>query len=280
MFPAGLVGYRTRSEVLSSGERIRVVEIGPVDGKPVVFIPGLGCSIWDFNRTLAPVAEAGFRAIAIDVRGHGLSDKPDDDELYSTDALVRHLIDIFDTLGITQAAIVGHSMGGALAAHLALRAPDRVRALVLISPVGFGIARVADIGRALLPRWMGPVAQAGLRRAVVEAGLRLVYSSRVHVTERNVDEYWAPSQFSRFVPAMRCLLHHFRWTVFANAELERMRSPCLIIRGGCDRVVRAPRAPFTLPSMFREVIVADAGHLPHDEAPDRVNAEIIAFLRQ
>ena len=280
MFPAGMPGYEVRSLEVASGERIRVVEAGPASGRPVLFIPGWGCSIWDFNRTLAPVAEAGFRAIAIDLRGHGLSDIPGDDSLYRTDALVRHLGDVFDALELSHAAIIGHSMGGALAVHFALARPDTVRSLVLISPVGFGDTHVAMLGRTCTPPWVTPLARLTFRRWTVAAGLRLLYRTPGHADARNVDEYWAPSQFQGFVPAMRAVLHGFRWTRFTDAEIARLGTPCLLVRGGRDPVVRPSRPPVPVPPAGRELRIAEAGHLPHDEAAGRVNPAIIAFLSE
>ena len=280
MFPGGMPGYRTRFVELATGERARVVEVGPEDGPPVVFVGGWACSIWDFNQTLAPVAAAGFRVLALDPRGHGLSDMPSGDALYTTDALVLHVLDTLDALGIGRAAMVGHSMGAALSVHCALRAPTRVSALVLIGAVGFGDTWPAEFGRALSPRWTLPFMRASLRRWVVAVGLRLVYGPATSVDERNIDEYWAPSQFDGFIPAMRAVLHGFRWSRFTSEELARVPVPAFVIRGGYDRVVQAPDTPLTLPPMFRELLIPEAGHLPHDEAPQRVNAAIIAFLTE
>ena len=280
MFPAGLPGYRTRWERMPSGERIRVVETGPEDGPAVVFVGGWGCSVWDFNRTLAPVAAAGFRVLAIDPRGHGLSDMPGDEALYTTEAMVRHMSEVLDVLELPRASIVGHSMGGAIAVHLALRSPDRIAALVLISAVGLGIARPAEILRDLSPRWIIRLGRIALRRTVIALGLRFVYGPLASIDDRNVDEYWAPSQFDGFVPAMRSLLHHFRWTPFTSEELARVEAPMLSIRGGHDRIVRAPNLRPVPGPAFRELIVPEAGHLSHDEAPARVNEQIIAFLQE
>ena len=278
MFPAGLPGYRVLMQPLPSGERVRVVEAGPTSAPPVVLVPGWGCSAWDFNRTIAPLANAGHRVIAIDPRGHGLSDMPDDASLYATDAMVLQLRDVLDVLGLDQPSIIGHSMGGALAMHLALAAPERVQSLVLISAVGFGDTPIAHFGRVCSPSLVTPVLRRAFRRWVVAAGLHLLYRTTGHADERNVDEYWAPSQFDGFVPAMRALLHRFRWSRFTAGEIARLAMPCLIVRGGRDGVVRPCEPPMPMPPAGRELVIGEAGHLPHDEAPDRVNAEILSVL--
>ncbi len=237
--------------------------------------------ITSHGRHFAKLAErlAGrFHVVALDLRGHGLSDMPSGDAPYATDALITHLADVLDVLGLSRASLVGHSMGGGLALHLALRAPHRVHSVVVISAVGLGVTRPAELGRALSARWFDPFGRAALRRWAVAIGLRLVYGPRARIEARNIDEYWAPSQFEGFVPAMRALLQGFRWSHFTPEELARVASPVLAIRGGHDRVVRAPYPPMQLPPAFTELLVPEAGHLAHDEAPERVNAAIIAFL--
>lgn len=278
MFPAGLAGYRVRFEMLASGERIRVIELGPEDGQPVVFIGGWACSVWDHHLTYPAMAAAGYRAIGVDLRGHGLSDMPEDSALYTTDAMVAHLIDVLDVLGVAHPAIVGHSMGGALGVHVALRAPGRVGALVLVSSIGFGVALPPTIGRVLARRWIVRAARFLLRRPVVAVGLRILYCARDRVDAQNVDEYWAPSQFTGFVPAMRALLERFRWSPFTPEELSRIVVPCLLVRGGRDPIIRRPKEPVRLPPGSRELLIEEAGHLPHDEAPDRVNQALLEFL--
>jgi pimeloyl-ACP methyl ester carboxylesterase len=276
MFPAGEPAYRVTFLTLRSGERVRVIETGPVAGHPVVCVGGWACSAWDFHRTLPALAAAGYRALAIDLRGQGLSDKPSDGALYDTSALVDHVREVLDVLQLGCPALVGHSMGGAIALHLTMRDVERCRGTALISPVGFGDIPIARLGRILSPPW-SPI-QWFVRRGLIGVALRVLYTNRECVTPRNIDEYWAPTQFSTFVPAQRATLHRFRWTPFTDAELAVVRTPALIIRGVRDPVVRVPSAPRKLPPVFQELTIAGAGHLPHDEAPDVAHAALIDFL--
>ena len=278
MFPAGAPEYRVRFEQLASGERVRVIESGPTAGTPLVFFGGWGCTVWDFNRTYPAMVAAGYRIIGVDLRGHGLSDMPSGEAPYTTEAMIAHGTEILDVLGITRPVIIGHSMGGALVAHLAMRHPGAVRGVVLVGAIGFGVARTPEVGRALSPKWAMPIARFLLRRAAVAAGLRILYVNDALVDERNVDEYWAPSQFHGFVPAMRALLHGFRWNRFTPGEILSIGVPCLLVRGARDPIVERPRDPVRLPAGSRELVIENAGHLPHDERPDLVNAALLEFL--
>src|SRR4051812_1095975 len=125
------------SRVTVGDYELNCVEKG--DGPPLVLIHGLAgdLSAW------APQLEAWssrYRVIAFDNRGAGQSTQVD--EPISTEDMAHDTLMLMDELGIDNACIVGRSMGGAIAQHIALRAPDRVRALVLcasfakLDPVG------------------------------------------------------------------------------------------------------------------------------------------------
>src|SRR5450759_3435188 len=73
MFPAGEPDYRVSFPRLRSGIKIRAVERGDPASPPVVLVHGWGCSSYTFHRNMPALAGAGFRAIAVDLKGHGLS---------------------------------------------------------------------------------------------------------------------------------------------------------------------------------------------------------------
>src|SRR5437868_5996879 len=91
MFPANESGYRVSFVRLASGIRIRVVERGSESGLPVLMLPGWGSTVYIWRRNFRAIAEAGFRAIAVDLKGSGLSDKPLGESEYTSEALVAHL---------------------------------------------------------------------------------------------------------------------------------------------------------------------------------------------
>src|SRR5438874_13730621 len=112
MFPAGDPAYRVSYPRLESGLKVRVIERGPSSSPPIVLVHGWGCSVYVFRRNMPALADAGFRAIAVDLKGHGLSDKPIGPEDYTIDSLVEHLREILDALGLERPALAGHSLGG------------------------------------------------------------------------------------------------------------------------------------------------------------------------
>ena len=94
MFPSGDAAYRVQFPRLRSGLKVRVVERGDPASPPVLFVHGWGCSVYVFRRNMPALADAGYRAMAVDLKGHGLSDKPISPDEYTIDAMVEHLRDI------------------------------------------------------------------------------------------------------------------------------------------------------------------------------------------
>jgi 4,5:9,10-diseco-3-hydroxy-5,9,17-trioxoandrosta-1(10),2-diene-4-oate hydrolase len=280
MYPAGRSDVATRFVTLRSGLRVRVLEAGPTRGEPVFFVHGWGCSIYVFRRNYAALANAGYRVVGADLKGHGLSDKPLDTAEYTLEAMGRHVLEIMDALALSRAALVGHSLGGALAVRTALQAPERVSHLALLAPVGFGVVNLLRLVQLLTPRLIAPLLPYVVPRWTVAAGLHMVYGGIGTFDARDVDEYWAPTQFPEFVLAMRELLHAFYWDPGERGELSRLAQPTLVMFGTRDRVVQ-PGALETVVGCLphgRYELVKGGGHTIAEEAPGQVNAALLAHF--
>lgn len=277
MFPAGRPELRTKYLDLASGMRVRAVECGEHGAPMIVLLHGWGCSVYVFRENLAPLAAAGFHAIAIDLKGHGLSDKPTSAGEYRLDSMRLHVIEILDALGAHDVVLAGLSMGAALAAHVAAAHPGRVRGVVLGSPVGFeGIPGLWAI-RGVTPLPIAPLLPRIATRAVIATILRFVTGKLRRITRRDVDEYWAPTQFPEFTVAMRRLLHEFTW----NAPVAASGVPGLLISGTRDPLLSRSRARSFARGTpgLRHIEIRGAGHVVYDEAPLAVNEAMIEFLR-
>jgi pimeloyl-ACP methyl ester carboxylesterase len=277
----------TRWITTASGERVRVVEGGPADGDTVVFLHGWACSVYAFNRNLVPLARAGLRVIAFDLRGHGLSDKTVIASAYDLPSMAVHVREVLDALGIERTAVVAHSMGGAIAMQLAIMQPERVCALALLASVGFGTVDLLSLGRWLTPNVVTPAISRATRvvpRAAIALGLGFAWGSIGAPSQRDVDEYWAPTQFPEFVHALRHLLHAFRWDHGSESELRQLVMPTLVVSGTRDRIVRGGRV--AAERLARHIprstlhVVQGAGHVLPEEAAAEVNEQLLAFLRE
>jgi len=281
-YPAGSP-FRAQYRVVD-GTRLRMIDTGR--GTPVVFIHGFGASLYSWRKTLSPVLAAGYRVIAFDNRGFGFSDKPapgggaGGGKPYSNAAYARLVVALLDSLGLPSAVLVGHSMGGAIAAEVALAYPARVRGLVLIDAAGFGV-RWPGILRA--GRWPGAggVATALRGRWVTERLLRFMYADPRNVTEQDVDQYYAPVSEPGYGRALRGVLREFRFDTLVG-RLHSVAAPTLVVWGAEDRLIpvadgmrlaaELPRGAF--------VVIPRTGHAAADESADEVNGLLVTFLKE
>ena len=127
-------------QIETNGIRIHAVTQG--EGPAVLFCHGFPGLWYSWRHQMPVVAEAGFRAIAIDMRGYGRSDRPLTATEYGNQTIVADLTGVLDALGEKQAVFVGHDFGAQAAWAAALHAPERVRGVVSLAvPYGVGFAR-------------------------------------------------------------------------------------------------------------------------------------------
>jgi pimeloyl-ACP methyl ester carboxylesterase len=282
MFPAGRAGYDVRWLTLPSGLRVRSVSCEPEQrttrrGAPIaLFVHGWACSVYTWHRNLRPVADAGVEAVAYDLRGHGLSDKPLDPASYTLPAMARELGDVIDARGNERTVLVAHSMGAAIALRLALDMPGRVAGLVLAAPVGFGAITPMRLVHWLTPRPVESVLPYMMPRWAFRLGLWRAYGRIGRPTPRDVEEYWAPTQDPRFIRACCRLSSAFDWSDGDPEELARVRCPTTVLFGGRDHLVKESacrRFVDCIPGA-RVEIVPGAGHAIPEEVPDALNAAV------
>jgi len=274
LYPAGTALQARYVRV--EGTNIRYVDTGR--GTPVIFLHGLGASIYAWRDILGPVAAAGFRAVAFDNRGFGLSDKPA--RGYANADYVRLLGTLMDSLEITDAVVVGHSMGGAVAAEFALAHPDRVRGLVLIDAAGMGVGTPFVLRLAGWPL-VGRIV-SGLRgRWITGRLLRSMYADPRKVREEDVDQYYAPVAGPDFGRALRGVLGAFRFDAL-RGRLGGIGRPTLVLWGEEDRWIplwMGRAAALELPRAAL-LTIGKAGHALPEEAPREVTRDLIAFLQK
>ena len=273
-YPAGTAFEARRVTV--DGTSLRYIDAGR--GTPVIFLHGLGESIYAWRKTLAPVESAGFRVVAFDNRGFGSSDKPGTG--YGNAVLAALVTGLMDSLHIADAVLVGHSMGGAIAAEVAIVAPKRVRGLVLIDAAGGGIRAPILLKVAACPPLLALL--SGLRgRWVTGVLLKSTYADPAKVQSADVNQYYAPVAESDFGRALRGALREFRFDGL-RGRLAGVDVPTLAIWGAGDRWI-PPRFGRALASELPRVAyvqVPGAGHAAQEESPEEVNHFLITFLRE
>jgi pimeloyl-ACP methyl ester carboxylesterase len=288
MFPAGVPGIRVHRTTLADGLSIRVAESGDVAAPPILLVHGWGASIYMWRHWFEPLAAQGWRAVAVDLPGHGLSDKPETPGAYRLERQVAVLRELMAAEGISGAPVVAQSMAGTIALELALTYGPEIGPLALVNPAAYGTVRIQPLARFMSPPLVDAVLDRLVPRWIVARAHRLVYGDPSRITPRDIDEYWAPSQFPGYARAMRRLLHEFQWRrAPAEALAARLRGlahPALVVLGGRDRLVRDAR-PYVAalvhahaPLVVQEL--ADAGHAANEEEADVVMARVLRFFRQ
>ena len=280
MFPAEDPRFRVRMLRLPTGVSIRVVECGDEAAPPVLLYPGWACSVYTFRFMLPGLADMGYRAIAVDPKGHGLSDKPSGRGEYTGEAIAADALHIFDALALENPIIGGHSLGAVLAMHVAAERGDSIRALLLYSPVGYRGVPGLTLYRLLSPgfmRWLFPYVAW---RWIADITLRTGYGEIGKPLPRDVNEYWAPTQFPEFTLAIRDMLHQYDFGRGNPFRLDTIAHPSLVLYGTRDRLldphVTAKDATGIADAVVREI--PGAGHVICEETPEVVLEATERFL--
>jgi pimeloyl-ACP methyl ester carboxylesterase len=277
--------YPSRSEHFPFHQRTFLYGDTPVmhfdagAGPAIVLIHGLGANLTHFEHVAPPLVDAGFRVCGLDLPGFGLSGKPT--RAYSIRWLAGAVTALMDHLGIAQATLAGHSLGGLVAADAALHDRERVERLVLISSAG--------LFQMPLPfQWvMRTIMRPGLVATALERNARRLLEKRVF-EERNdkVERFIEQSVTrpdSRFVKDLARVMWSLRKELTGYHlfdEVHRLTMPTLVIYGGRDRLLPTKSVPTwagKLPAGELEVIER-CGHMPIIEKPEQVVARMKTFL--
>jgi len=244
---------------------------GPAGAPVLALVNSLGTDarIWDgVIEHLSP----RYRILSYDKRGHGLSDAPPGD--YALDQHVEDLLGLLDHLGISRLALAGVSIGGLIAQGLALRAPERLAALVLCDTApkigdaaGWnaridtvrreGLGAIADV---VMERWFSPGFQQ--QRADELAGWRNLFLRS------------DPLGYAATCATLR--------DTDLTAEIRGIATPTLVVAGEADRStpVALVRACAAAIAGARFEILPDTGHIPSIERPDELAALMDGFLKE
>jgi pimeloyl-ACP methyl ester carboxylesterase len=279
MYPAHEAAIAVRFVDVGHGVRVRTLQSGDATGRAVLLVHGWGASVYSWAETIPALAAAGFHVIALDLPGHGLSDKPTTDEHYTTSALTRAVLCVADAYGLVRFSFVGHSLGGSLGLDLAVRGDRHLDRLALISAVGLASSPFIPPLRLFSPRIVNRITPLLLTRSVLTVVLHSAFATSGRPNRRDIDEYWAPSQFPEYAWACRACVHKATWSAQPTERLRSLQLPVLVLAGRHDRLVRGTVERGRVIPNVRVLSVRDAGHLVQQEAPDITNRELIEFLR-
>jgi pimeloyl-ACP methyl ester carboxylesterase len=265
------------------GQAVNVVELGA--GPAVLLVHGHDGSWQNWLETIPHLAER-HRVIALDLPGFGASPPPSGE--VSIPRYAGVLAELCDALGVVRADVVGSSMGGLIAAELAIREPRRVERLVLVSAAGLSrrynriplrilahaqapLRALARAQRAWSDRARFVAGRPRLRRAALFAAVRHPERIAPDIAAFVVRASGRPAG----VAAARAVARHD-----IGARLGEIHVPTLIVWGADDAVIAAEAGErfAALIAGARLVVVPDTGHVPMLERPAHFNALLDEFL--
>lgn len=296
-------GPWTHRDIHANGIRFHVVESddAPSDAPLVVLLHGFADFWWSWRHQLAALTAAGYRAVAVDLRGYGDTDKPP--RGYDGWTLAGDVVGLIRALGYGRAMLVGHADGGLVCWATAALHPRMVGAIALVGsphPLALrrAILRNKPQRRALLPvfvKYQLPFApERRLTKhdgAEVERLLRSRTSTTWQRTGEFADVVRQMRSAVRIPGAAHSALEYQRWAFrsqfrsdgrrFMAAMDTPLNIPVVQIRGELDSYVLAATiesgARWARDSRVHTVL--GAGHYAHQEAPDDVSEQLLRALR-
>jgi 3-oxoadipate enol-lactonase len=249
--------------------QLSVAEAG-AGQRPLLLVHGFTGAKEDFTPWLEPLAQAGWHAVAPDVRGHGASSKPSGESEYSFQLMAGDLLGLADTLGWDRYVLLGHSMGGMIAQVMACAAADRLDGLILMDTshgplrnldpelVQAAVSIVREQGMdalaSILAEQPGPLSTPAHQALITgQAGYAEFCDRKLRAT--------APAMYAAMAPA-------FMTTADRLDDLRTLPGtlPVLVIAGEQDKPFLKPsqRMAEAVGSGVLEVI-PEAGHSPQFE---------------
>ncbi len=276
---------RTGQLVPTRSGGVFVQEKGPKDGVPVVLFHGTAAWSELWRHTGEALAAAGFRVIALDLPPFGFSDRPGG---YTRQEQAARISDVLDALKTPPAIIVGHSFGAGTATELAMRHPDRARALVLVDAALGLMAAPSDAPWVIRPQWIreilvsltitNPVATETLLKSMIAKKERalpeFVAILQWPLTQRDSTSDIADWLYY-FLSADTSAMSADR-TAYANVKI-----PVAILWGDKDTVTPVEQA-LDLRTLFSQqtslTLLPGLGHIPQIEDPTMFNDTLLKTL--
>jgi pimeloyl-ACP methyl ester carboxylesterase len=272
-----------------NGLRLHYVEAG--EGPLVVLLHGFPEFWYSWHRQIPALAAAGFHVLAVDQRGYNESDKPAGVDRYRIEALTDDAAGLIAHAGYAKAHVIGHDWGGVVAWAVAMRHADVVDKLVILNaPHPAAYLRELQTTDQRLRSWYVlffqlPVLPELLIRAgnyaLLERGLRREPVNPDAFTADDLRLYKeAVSQPGALTAALNYYRAAYRHRREARTLRRRVTAPTLLLWGERDRylTLRLTEGLEPWASDLRVERIPDASHWVQNDAPDRVNLALVAFL--
>jgi pimeloyl-ACP methyl ester carboxylesterase len=266
--------------VTIKGCRIRYLTKG--SGSPILLLHGLGGFLETWWYNIAPLSKH-YRVYALDLPGHGLSDRPKD--CYTVGQCTECLLGIIDALQLDTVTLVGHSLGGAIAINITVTAPQRVANLVLVDSAGLS-NDVPLAFRVTTVPYLGDMVMKLAWRLLSEQAVKNLFRNSSLVSRETLATVLKVAQGPGIDAAMLRILRYNVGLIRTHNEslmldkLPLIKAPTLLLHGAEDRIFsldHAAHAQNLIPNA-NLVVFPHCGHSPHIEKPAEFNNATIKFL--
>lgn len=274
----------TYESLMVNGQKVSYVQQG--SGEPIVMVHGLAASLHDWDDLMPELASAGYAGYALDILGHGESEKPLHTADYSVENTYAHFAAWVEALHLPKPfTLIGHSLGAGLSMLYAYRNPQHVKALVIVNPF---------YSMKQLP----PILQRMFRHQLINTNLieRTPYqlfrffvdmtsfttsisSREAHILPEHI-RYQTALDYKRAAAGIYNIprtLHNL------DLDLSRIHQPTLLLWGGRDQTLSPasfPELEKMLPNLVKSQQFPICGHVPHQCHPADFNPHVMEFLRQ
>jgi pimeloyl-ACP methyl ester carboxylesterase len=276
----------------------RMIKVGTVntrywmegDGSPVILLHGISNCVEDWLLNFPVIAEQ-HRVYALDLLGHGKTDKPLSAS-YGFDDFARFVRDFMDTLGLKSAHLVGHSLGGAIALTIAENSPEYVKKLVLIDSGGLS-PEIGTILRLVAVPGLGEVLGQIVFQGDVEKRIKMQRQSwpdPTVVPDEMIRLKYSATQWQNirktYFKALRSSMNPWGMKKSAYAPivngLSSLRMPVLVVWGKEDDLVPVSQAQIVKDKVpqARIEIFENCKHDPMVVNPERFNRLLLDFLQE
>jgi pimeloyl-ACP methyl ester carboxylesterase len=254
------------------------------EGEPLLLIHGYGAGLWVWEKQI-DVLSHSYQVYALDVIGHGFSDRPK--IAYTPETYIHFLRDFMDGAGIGKATLIGNSMGGGMAWAMAALFPERVKRVILINSVPPDVLNqvrnesfrtlVAIQGIPFLPY----LVIASRNKNSIKWLLEECVSDIKLITPEVLNRQYELSRIKGTTWVLYSTFKNAKDTSKMKDYLSRIDQPTLLIWGKRDLIF-----PLSVGEDLHRAIrgsklqsIETAGHIPMWETPDEVNEAILSFLK-
>ena len=260
---------------LPAGEA-QVVDSGPRDGSPIVLVHCFSCAMnwWDEMR---PALERDHRVVSIDLLGHGGSEKPGSG--YTPPNQAKLVAQALQRLGISEAEVVGHSLGGAVTVALAEQNPELVgRAVIIDMPPDNSYGDLGFIAGLAFQPVLGEFLWQVKPDFSVKEGLGVAFAPGFEVPDAFVEDVKQMTYTSYDESPSRT--DDFLDEKSLDQRMKATGVPLMALMGAEEQIVEDPQRALdqyaTVPGA-KTVLIEDAGHSPNVEQPAETARLVLAF---